>query len=118
VALTASDLIYPNGDLLPSMFPDGDINTAVGVWLADAIGKTASESAQRHWVYHRAYTVIANRIASTPSNESSFDNHTVAWSDNRVSAFEKKATKHLAEYGRISGDDTMSSTRPASLRVY
>ena len=118
MALAASDLIYPDGDLLPAMFPDGDINVAVGAWLVDAVSKTTVESAQRHWVYHRAYTVIANRIASTPSNESSFDNHTVAWSDNRVKAFEDKAAKHLAEYSRLSGDDTMSSTRPASLRVY
>lgn len=118
MALIANDLIYPDGDLLPAMFPDGDINAAVGAWLAGAVAKTAVEAAQRHWVYHRAYTVIASRIASTPSNESSFDNHTVAWSDNRVKAFEDKAAKHLAEYSRLSGDDTMSSTRPASLRVY
>lgn len=118
MALSASDLIYPDGDLLPAMFPDGDINVAVGAWLVDAIGKTSAEAAQRHWIYHRAYTAIANRIASTPSNESSFDNHTVAWSDNRVKAFEDKAARHLSEYSRLSGDDTMSSTRPASLRVY
>ena len=69
MALVANDLIYPDGDLLPAMFPDGDINVAVGAWLVDAATKTASEMAQRHWIYHRAYTVIANRIVSTPSNE-------------------------------------------------
>lgn len=118
MALAASDLIYPDGDLLPSMFPDGDIDTAVGAWLVDAASKTLDEDAQRHWVYHRAYSVIANRIAATPSSESSFDNHTVAWTTDRVTTFQALADKHLAEYSRYSGDDRMSSTRPAMLRVY
>lgn len=119
MALLASDLIYPDGDLLPMMFPDGDINTAVGAWLIDAATQTASEPAQRHWVYYRAYTAIANRIAATPNSDNGFNaSRSISWGGDRIEAFRKLADKHLAEYSRISGDDRMSSTRPALLRVY
>lgn len=119
MALIANDVIYPDGDLLPSMFPDGDIQLAVSAWLADAAGRTTVELAQRHWVYYRAYSTLANRIAATPSSDSGFNaSRTVSWGGDRITAFEQKAAKHLAEYSRLSGDDSMSSTRPASLRVY
>lgn len=119
MALMPNDLIYPDGDILPAMFPDGDIQLAVSAWLADAAARTLVEQAQRHWVYYRAYTALSNRIAATPSSDSGFNaSRTIAWSGDRVTAFEQKAARHLSEYSRISGDDSMSSTRPASLKVY
>ena len=119
MALIANDVIYPDGDILPSMFPDGDIQNAVSAWLADAARRTAVEDAQRHWVYYRAYSTLSNRVAATPSSDSGFNaSRTVSWSGDRVTAFEQKAAKHLAEYSRLSGDDSMSSTQPATLRVY
>lgn len=119
MALSASDLIYPDGDLLQMMFPDGDINTAVGAWLIDAATRTTAEDAQRHWVYYRAYTAIANRIAATPNSDNGFNaSRSISWGGDRIDAFRRLADKHLSEYSRLSGDDMMSSTRPAMLRVY
>ena len=118
MALTNSDVTYPTGDLQPSMFPDGDLSTSATAWIADAVLQTTDEDAQKHWVYYRAYTAISNRIAATPSQENSFSNHTVSWGADRVKAFNDLAGKHLAEYSRISGNDVMSSTRPASLVVH
>lgn len=118
MALTANDLIYPSGDLLPSMFPNGDIATVVPIWLTEAVGKTALEQAQRHWVYYRAYAVIANRIASTPSSENSFSNHAISWGSDRVTHFQEMADAQLAEYNRLTGGDMLNSKQPAGFKVY
>ena len=119
MALTIDDLVYPNGELQGSMFPDGDVDTVAVIWLAEAVAKTADTVAQKHWVYYRAYTAIANRIASMPTSQSTNQgSHSVSWGSDRVTAFRQAASDNVSEYSRLTGDDILSSKRPASLVVY
>lgn len=118
MALKPNDLIYPGGDLLPSLFPDGDIQTVVGVWLTEATGKTSDTDAQRAWVYYRAYSAVATRIAGTPSSESSFNNQVTNWGADRVKHFAELAETQLAEYRRLTGSDAMTANKPAGFTVY
>lgn len=118
MALTATDLIYPTGELSPSMFPDNDINTVVAIWLAEATGNTEITSAQRHWVYHRAYGAVANRIASMPSSENSYGTHSVTWGSERITRFQELSDRHLTEYNRLTGRDILNSKAPAGFKVY
>ena len=108
MALTAADFIYPDGELLNAMFPDNDLETNIGVWLEQAGDLTTDESAQVHWVYYRAYTVVANRVAAMPSQQTtSQGGHSVTWSSDRVSAMQKKADYHKGEYERITEASTL-----------
>lgn len=119
MSLTATDLVYPNGDLLPAMFPDGDVLTVAAVWLTEAGEKTELVEAQRQWVYYRAMNAVAGRLAATPSSESSVGgSHSVSWGADRVASFRQMAAAYLAEYNRLTGADVMASTRPASFTVF
>ena len=62
MALTISDLIEPTGELSEELFPGKDLDEFVTAWLAEAETKSESESAQRAWVYHRAYRTVADRL--------------------------------------------------------
>lgn len=108
MALTAPDFIYPNGELMDVMFPGDDLELTVGVWLDEATAKTTVEDAQMHWVYYRAYTAVANRIAATPSNQSTSQGaHSVTWSGDRVKTMQDKATYHRQEYDRLAEDESL-----------
>lgn len=63
MALAASDFIEPAGELSSDLFPGVDLTTFVTGWLADAATRTTDEAAQAAWVYHRAFTSIANRLS-------------------------------------------------------
>ena len=103
VTLTIDDLKYPDGEMLGSMFPDGDINTVLTTWLQTAAGLTTDNDVAIHYVYWRGYNAVANRLAATPSNESTSQGmHSVSWSDNRVKAMRDQADYHKGEYERLS----------------
>lgn len=116
--MQATDLIYPQGELLPIMFPDGDLQSSVAVWLTEAQAATGDETAQRHWAYYRAYAAVANRIASLPSSENSFGTHSVTWGSERIARFQEQSEAHLTEYNRLTGSDTLNSKKPAGFKVY
>lgn len=118
MALAVNDLIYPSGDLLPSMFPDNDIVPAVTVWLHESVDRTGDLTAQRSWIYYRAYTAVANRIAATPNNENSFGTHSTSWGSDRIQAFRDLAAANLAEYTRLTGDGLLTNKVVAGFTVY
>lgn len=118
VTLTTDDLQYPDGEMQPVMFPDGDIVTALTAWLAEASGLTTDNDIAKHYIYYRGYTAVANRIASTPSNQSTNQgNHTVAWGDGRVKQFRELAKHHFDEYERLSESANLGQPRVYFNRV-
>jgi hypothetical protein len=121
LALVAADLIYPKGRLQPVLFPKETLATIVEAWLSEAETKVADvdaadqDAAATHWVYYRAYSAIAERIAASPSRESFGGNSgggvesTVDWGQNRADYWEKKAADELAEFESILTPTTTSS---------
>lgn len=74
VTLTIYDLKQPTGELDESLFPTGNIDSLVAGWLAQAADEVANitaadqDAAARAWVYYRAYSHVAQRLASSPAN--------------------------------------------------
>jgi hypothetical protein len=75
VTITTTDLEQPEGELSESLFPGGDFDTLLAGWLAVAItsvegnsniAATNQNSAAAAWVYYRAYSHVAQRLASSP----------------------------------------------------
>jgi len=111
VTLTIDDLIYPTGEMQPVMFPDGDIADAIATWLTDASGLTTDNDAAAHYVYYRGYNAAANRIAATPSSEStSMGSHSVSWSDSRIKTLRDLANYHKSEFDKAA--ETSYVTQP------
>lgn len=106
--LTVQDLIHPVGEIQPQMFPDGDVQAACAVWLDDAVVKTAhmdagerQDQAQKCWVYYRAASMMASRIASTPTEQRSYETRT-SWSIKYAEFWKKLADEYLGEFNRIA----------------
>lgn len=77
VTLLPDDLIQPIGELSDVLFPDGNLLNMLSGWLVDAtnqvnaapgIALANQNKAAAAWVYYRAYSLVADRLASTPSN--------------------------------------------------
>lgn len=65
----ATDFIAPEGELTADMFPGDTLATNVQAYLDQAELKAAdNEDAQTAWVYYRAWTAVANRLATEPSS--------------------------------------------------
>lgn len=112
ITLTTTDLQYPTGEMQPVMFPDGDIEVALTVWLIEASGLTTENEAAAHYVYYRGYNAAANRIAATPSSESTgMGNHSVSWSDSRVKALRDLANYHKGEFDKAASTSAMTLPR-------
>jgi len=111
VTITIDDLQYPSGEMQPVMFPDGDIEAALSAWLIEAIALTSDNEAASHYCYYRGYNAIANRIAATPSSESTgMGSHSVSWSDSRVKQMRDLANYHKAEFDKAA--ETAYVTQP------
>lgn len=102
--LTVEDLIEPMGELGESLFPGGDLEEFVAAYLADAQARTSSEAGQRAWVYHRAYTSVANRIHAGLASEKKGDAAASLASD-QFQYWQAKADAALADFnaGRGAG---------------
>jgi hypothetical protein len=112
VTLTTTDLQYPTGEMQPVMFPDGDIDAALASWLSEAMSLTTENEAAAHYVYYRGYNAVANRIAATPSSESTnTGSHSVSWSDSRVKTLRDLANYHKGEFDKAASTSAMTLPR-------
>ena len=105
MALLPDNFIEPSGELSLADFPDyseAKLETSIQVWLEEAEGKTSNESAQRHWVYHRAYTHIANRFMRGLMSERVGDLQ-AARSDGQNKYWTKRARYHLQAFNSATG---------------
>lgn len=73
MALLATDLINPLGNIRQDMFPSGTLTDGstgiVDVLLAKAVTLTDDESKQEAFVYWKAYADVANRFAASLMSE-------------------------------------------------
>ena len=94
MALAASDFIEPAGELAPALFPGETLTTLVTAWIEDAEARYEDdETAQSHWVLHRAYTTVANRFHAGLASESKGP-ATAARSDEQFRYWSRKAALH------------------------
>lgn len=110
--MTVNDLIAPAGKLQDAFFPAGDLVTNVTVWLNQAGTKLANiassfhEAAMADWVYYRAYSHIAERLASEPESVS-VDDVNRSISQKRVQYFQQLADEHREKFeGYVSTPTT------------
>lgn len=101
VTLISDDLLQPAGELDESLFPADNCNDFVAGWLSQAADKVLAsanitaadqDKAAAAWVYYRAYTWVANRIANTPESV------TVGPRTERSSATQQKYFADLAAF--------------------
>lgn len=97
MALEVSDFIEPTGELSSTLFPADTLTTNVAAWIADATARTDDEELQTHWVLHRAYSTVANRIHAGLSSESKGP-VSAARSDAQFRYWSGKAARHLRAY--------------------
>lgn len=73
MALLLADVLSPAGDITGSVwFPGTDptaVNTLVTGFIADAVTKSDDEASQEQWVYYRAATAVADRVASEAASK-------------------------------------------------
>lgn len=73
MALLATDLISPLGDIRQDMFPNETLTNGstgiVDVLLAKAVTLTTDESKQEAFVYWKAYLSVANSFAASLMSE-------------------------------------------------
>lgn len=98
VTLEAEDFLYPQGELQPGLFPDGDLEDHLEVWIAEAATKVDDDSPAAKWVYYRAYDSVAQRLANTPSSEQMQEHRAKSWSKDRIEFFAGKAAEYKAAF--------------------
>lgn len=118
--MTVNDLIAPAGKLQENFFPNGDLVTNVTVWLNQAGTKLANidsafhEAAKADWVYYRAYSHIAERLASEPDSVT-VDDISSSTSQKRIQYFQNLADDHLERFESYAAESAPTSgSRPQS----
>ncbi len=108
MSLSVTDFLAPAGQLQPAFFPDGDLEANVTVWLAQAAGKLSGVAAGfqaaaiTDWVYYRAYSHIAERLASEPDTVT-VDDVSRSVSKGRIEFFLQQARQHWDNYQSYLG---------------
>jgi glutathione S-transferase len=113
--LTVLDVLAPVGRIEPDLFPaeqeeDGTPKDALldrlNAYLDEAVARTADlddpDEAAKHWVYYRAFTAAAVRLAALPSNVSQNDTGGHAYSSDQRKMLERWASEALAAFRTLS----------------
>ncbi len=111
VTLTLDDLISPLGELQKGMFPAGNIEDLVYAWLDLAIASTSSNAAARHMVYYKAYTEVANRLASEYASSNTAGEVSQTISGSQITHFRTKAEQNLSEYNRLTATESFEALK-------
>lgn len=109
VTLSTFDLIQPTGELSESLFPGSDFSMLLGGWFGQAetlveanaaIAAANHNSAAAAWVYYRAYSHVAARLASSPVSVSTSHDGSVSktMSSDQRKYFVDLAAAKLADY--------------------
>lgn len=111
VTLTKIDLTRAGGgELTDAMFPDGDMETLLALWLAQAAARVEAQSgiaaadqnaAAAAWVYYRAYSQMATDASLEPASFSAGDIN-ISYKSGRRVDFSALAAAKLAEYERYN----------------
>lgn len=60
--LVATDFLLPDGQLDPAQFDGVDLSAYVAVWIGEVEDSTEDDRVIRAWVYHRAFSLLADRF--------------------------------------------------------
>jgi len=105
MALSASDFTEPEGELRADMFPGvGDLEASSGyleTWMSEAQEKSSDETAQKHWVYHRAYKQVWLRLTTNPREADLDEEGNLRYSEEQVAAFKEMADKRREAFEEI-----------------
>lgn len=129
MALSAENFLYPTGEITSQMFPDvkasgsdtlaDALEDLIQEWVDEAALKTTNDAAGEHWVYYRAYSTVASRLASTPSQESFHSGQVVrSWGKQNIEYFQSLANYHRDAYDELVGNESFLDTKPAKFRVF
>ena len=110
MAVTFDFVLHPQGELMMSMFPDGDLDVNACVWFSEAETKTADmetgetqDAAIKAWVYYRAFTAIANSISIKPTSGSYYGSErSETWGADRVKFYNDKARYYLDQFNTFA----------------
>jgi len=122
MAVSYVELIYPDGQLQVSMFPEEDLETLVTAWLSEGTEKASEidsglrDEAVRDWVYYRAYSAIADRLAMTP-DQASADGMSRSISSSRIEHFRDLARIHLDQFKAAQTSSGSKVTRKRTTSV-
>ena len=111
MAITGTDLISPQGEIEPSLFPgdaDHELLERLDAYILEAIGKDAgaSDEAQKYWAYHRAYRSIFLRMSAEPITQTLNDQGTAQFSKDQINNFNLLAEQYLAKWLELTEPDS------------
>lgn len=119
--LTAAQLIDPEGEILPALFPDDDdraaLETRLDVYLQDGYSRAgaAGDDAARFWAYYRAYNAVYLRLAAA-LREMTDGDYKEKFSDRQPGEFQKLAEKNLSLFREeFAASSAISSPPPPSM---
>lgn len=95
--LEPEHFIAPKGELTEGMYPGEDVEELVTAWLQDAQARTSDETRQAAWVYHRAYTHVANRMHAGLASERKGD-QAASIDPSQLKYWQRKADAALTAY--------------------
>lgn len=122
VTLTVEDFVQPAGELTDHMFPEENLLTLTDGWLQQAISKVEStptilaenrDLAASAWVYHRAYSHIAQRLYVS-AQSASVDSVTRSMGSDQRQHFADLAAAKLALYEQLSTPVATKSVKPGA----
>lgn len=112
--ITAADVLSPVGDVDGAIwFPalsSPDVSALLTGYITDGAARTDDEDAQALWVYYRAATAVADRLAGVASSKSlalegqGSKSETV--SAGQFGYWAAKAAAYLAAFNALVGEDT------------
>ena len=112
---TLAEVKSPAGDVDGAVwFPDktsGEVDTLLSGYITDAIGQTADVDAQEQWVYYRAATAVADRLAGKSGGSRTLTlvdqgSKTETTSPTQTDYWERKAAAFLAAFEALDADIT------------
>jgi hypothetical protein len=117
MAVAATDLLEPAGDLSPELFPGLDtagVATLLAGYITDAAARIPAglspaqyDAAVRAWAYSRAYRAVALRLSRDPASSTLEGEGSTTITAEQIRTFKSEAEKWAADFAeRTTGVDT------------
>lgn len=105
MAIKASDLIEPKGEIAPNFFPGDDsagLTQRLRVYLEAGYGQAgaANDDAAKAYAYARAYRAVFLRLSSTPASAEAAGQGSYNMLVTQIKHFEERAIHWEIQYSR------------------
>lgn len=120
MTVIVDDLKYPTGQVQETHFPGESLDLILSSWLVEAVSKASTvtvgqDDAIKDWVYYRAFSAVADRLASEPDSAST-DGVARTLSTSRVQYFRNLANSHLDQF-KTAFQNPQSTSKPSTTAV-